>query len=342
MLKTARFFSDEQLSTARQQTDPIADAVVAELVAQNGKEGLRAFTKFLADFDSFTIDGQPAFVQAFFNENAILPTWADRALMTKGAAFFRQNRTTIALVLGCYSLPYCYAGADGAQVLWLTERIRKDTFKRLEETGLFVFGVMQNGDWENGKNTVRILKVRLMHAAARYFTYSSGQWNDNWGRAINQEDMAGTNLAFSYIVVDGLRKLGVTSTDADEEAYLHYWCVVGFVLGVQECFLPHNLREAYRLGRAIADRSFRPSEAGQGLAAALRQVLEQNMPSPALQNVATGQMRFLLGDDIADLLALPKVSIEKRLIKATAVLPFFQKLINQAEPPSAALRKYWR
>ena len=341
-MKVTRFFSDEQLSNARQQTDPAADALVADMVARDGKLVLREFTKFLADFEGFDLEPQPEYVRRFFEQYAPLPNWADRAMMAKGAEFFRQNRTSIALILGCYSLPYCYAGADGAQVLWLTERIRKDTFKRLEETGIFVFGVMQNADWENGKNAIRILKVRLMHAAARWFTANSGQWDDAWGRPINQEDMAGTNLAFSYIVIDGLRKLGSTNTDADEEAYLHYWCVVGCLLGVDPCFLPHNLRQAYRLGRSIADRSFRPSVAGQGLAAALRQVLEQNSPSGALQNVATGQMRFLLGDEIADLLALPKVSIEKRLIKATTMLPFFQKLINQVEPPSPVLRKYWR
>ena len=56
-------------------------------------------------------------------------------------AFFKKHAQQIGLTLGFFSLPYSYLGANGAQVLWLTERIKNDTTRRLQETGEWVFAV---------------------------------------------------------------------------------------------------------------------------------------------------------------------------------------------------------
>lgn len=340
--KQTRIFNNDLLASYRQMGDPAADAVVEALALQGGRAALGGFMRYLADNQTLHTVGQEPIVQAFFEQNSHFPAWLNRPLMDAGLAFFWKNPQSIALVLGCYSLPYCYAAADGAQVLWLSQRIKDDTFKRLEETGDFLFGIMQERDWDNGKNFVKILKIRLMHAVIRYFTLHSGQWNEAWGCPVNQEDMAGTNGAFSYIVVRGLRKSGIKTTEAGEEAYLYLWNVIGTILGVADELLPQNLREAYHLDRAIAKRQFRPSEAGKGLTLALLKTLQKQLPSTSLENLPAAQMRFLLGDSIADLLGLPQVAFEKRLIEATA-LPIFPRVSFQnAAPSSSPLAKYLR
>jgi hypothetical protein len=84
--------------------------------------------------------------------------------------------------------------------------------KRLEETGNFVFGVLNPKQWKSSEAGIpiamlRILKVRLMHASIRFFTLYHQTWDTKaLGLPVNQEDMAGTNLAFSYIVIVGMRK----------------------------------------------------------------------------------------------------------------------------------------
>lgn len=340
--KQTRVFNDALLNSYRQMGDPAADAAVAAVATLGGHAALGGLMRYLADSQNLSFAEQPAAIQAFFEQNNHLPAWANRQQMAEGLKFFWQNPQPIALTLGCYSLPYCYAAADGAQVLWLSQRIKDDTFKRLEETGEFLFGVMQERGWENGKNIIKVLKIRLMHAVIRYFTLHAGQWNNAWGHPINQEDMAGTNGAFSYIVIRGLRKSGISTTEAGEEAYLYLWNVIGTILGVAEELLPQNLREAYHLDRAIAKRQFKPSEAGRGLTLALLKTLQKQLPNPNLENLPTAQMRFLLGDPIADLLGLPQVAFEKRLIEATT-LPIFPKTIFQnAAPSPSALQKYLR
>jgi hypothetical protein len=337
-----RVFDDALLTPYRQIGDEAADAVVLQIASQRGREGLAELMRYLGDIQTVSFDTQLPEVQIFFREQGHLPAFANLSQMEKAMAFFWKHDQKIALLLGCYSLPYCYAAADGAQVLWLSERIKNDTYKRLEETGEFVFGIMQERDWRNGRNIIKILKIRLMHAVIRYFTRHSPKWDTFWGLPINQEDMAGTNLAFSYIVIRGLRKLGVATNETDEEAYLHFWYIVGSLLGVAPLLLPKNLREAFHLDRAIFNRQFKPSTAGVELTKSLTKILQQQAPDSALRNFPVAQMRFLLGNTVADLLAIPQVPFEESIIKLTTQIPLFTKLFRSSKISSPVLEKYKR
>lgn len=328
LIKTARTFPDQLLTHFRQQGDPPADAVIANVAHEQGRDGISTLMRWLADPNDTDLTRQPRIVQQFFAEYAHLPAWADSLRMARGMALFSQYNRQISLILGCYSLPYCYLGANGAQVLWLTERIKNDTARRLQETGEWVFGVNNPAEWKTGKAITRTLKVRLIHAGARWFTLQSGRWNESWGYPINQEDMAATSLAFSYIVLLGLRRLGVGTSEEQEEDYLHHINVVGYLNGVAERLIPQNLREAYRLERSIFRRQFAPSEAGAGLTRALLNAIaalvghESGMPETS-RNLAAAQMRFFLGDPYADALAIPAVPVEKQTTRLLNRLPIF-------------------
>jgi len=327
LVKAGRTFSDALLSQYRQVGDPAADAVIDRLAAEGGREALGELMRWLGDTRRHLAHSPelPPVVQGFFMRHNQLPAWANIRQMEQGMRFFQQHTSAIALTLGCYSLPYCYAGADGARVLWLSERIHRDTRKRLEETGEWIFTVTKKSAWESGEAVERTLRVRLMHAAIRYFTLHSGQWDMAWGYPVNQEDMCGTSGAFSYIVIRGLRKAGIPATEAEEEAYLHLINVVGSLMGVADELLPRNLREAFHLDRAIAQRQFRPSEPGQGLTRSLLAALEEAAPAP-LRNLPAAQMRFFLGDELADDLGIPAVPLEKRLVGLASALPVFRFL----------------
>ena len=154
-----------------------------------------------------------------------------------------------------------------------------------------------------------------------------------WGYPVNQEDMAATNLAFSYVVLLGLRKLGVRASDQEEENFLHHINVVGYLNGVNEDLIAQNLRQAYTLAHAIEQRQLAPSEAGAGLTHALlngitSQIVQQSTDPTAtrpeaIRNLVAGAMRFFLGDHYADWLSIPKASVEKRLTGIINRLPIF-------------------
>ncbi|MDZ7898112.1 MAG: oxygenase MpaB family protein [Arcicella sp.] len=310
-IKLTRQFSNEMMDKFRQMGDPKADEVIDELFKTEGITSVREMFKWLNTSESTSSFGV---INDFIGQNQSLPDFANKKLMQQGTQFFAKNQNAIGIMLACYSLPYCYAGADGAKVLAMSQRIQTDTLKRLEETGEFLQIVTKEENWHNGEAVCKILKVRLMHAAIRFFTEHHGKWDLAWGKPVNQEDMAGTNGAFSYIVIRGMRKAGDAPSDADAEAYLHLWNVISVIMGVDKALIPDNLREAFTMDKAIAKRQFKPSEEGKALTKALLETIEKFIENPLLKTFPAAQMRFLMGDSVADILGIPQVSFEKKLI----------------------------
>ncbi len=339
---TGRSFSADFLEPYRHRGDPAADQVVDEVAAQGGHATVGPLMRFLTDYESFELEGQSSAVQKFMRSRANFSENIDKKKFKEGLGFFWKHYQLVSLLLGTYSLPYCYAGANGAQVLWISERIKNNTFQRLEETGAFVFGIMQERDWQNGLNFQRIAKIRLLHAAIRWFTLNSGKWNTAWGHPVCQEDMAATNLSFSFIIIKGLRKLNIAVSKREEDAYLYLWNLVGELLGLVPELLPQNMLESYRLLKEIENRQFEPSEAGRGLTKALLKTIEKQIPSPTLQNLPAAQMRFFLGEKIADILDVPGVDWEEGFVKLALQTPVFSKLMSLQKPASPVLEKYWR
>ena len=341
LIKPTRTFTEAQLTAARLMGDPPADAVIATVVAQTGREGMGALMAWLADPKAADLTAQPNDVQQFFAEYARLPSWANPDRMRRGMAFFQKHAAAIGLTLGTFSLPYTYLGANGVQLLWLTERIRTDTARRLQETGEWVFAVTDPKSWVSPANgTSRgvsyTLKIRLIHAAARWFGLHTGRWDMAWGMPVCQEDMVGTIGSFSYIVLRGLRKMGITMTEQEEEDYLHHLNVVGYINGVDDALLPQNLREAFHLDKLISGRQFRPSDAGVGLTKALLDAIGQQAGSESARNLAAAQMRFFLGTNHANALGIPNVPAETRLVSVVSRLIVFPTLTSLPVPRPAA------
>jgi len=89
-----------------------------------------------------------------------------------------------------------------------------------------------------------------MHAAVRHqLRHDATAKSDNlfFGVPINQENLAGTLLTFSYLAIDGLRKLGANISSEAAEAYFAEWCGVGKILCVLPEMIPDNLEEASSL-----------------------------------------------------------------------------------------------
>jgi hypothetical protein len=325
-MKTAvlptRAFPDALLERFRQQTDPPADAVIQAVANAGGHAAVGGLMAWLGKPTEQNPDGLPEPVQRFFAEYAHLPTFADREKMRRGLLFFKKREGPIGLMLGFLSLPYTYLGADGTRVLMRSGRMLGDTRRRLEETGDFLFGLMNERAWQTGDAFFRCLKVRLIHAAVRWYTLQAGPWEPAWGAPVNQEDMAATNLTFSWVVIRGLRRANLPPTDAEAEDFLHLWNVIGFLNGVAEPLLPQNLREAFLLDKAITARQFRPSPEGRALTKALLKTIEDLIPSLTIKALPAAQMRFLLGDEYADWLGIPAVPVEKRLVRLVPIQLF--------------------
>ncbi len=323
----------------RLEGDKIADEVIAKTQELNKWEDLRKVITIQWGDNQSLPDNLPDFIQNYFTENAVLPSHADSQKIAKGQEFFQKNAEDCLSLLGTMSLPYCYAAADGAQVLYFSERMRNDAQKRLLETARFVFEVNQTGSLkEGGLAFTTILKVRLLHATIRFHVKNNKDWNMKWGLPINQEDLMGTNIAFSFIVLRGLRKLGKKFTQQEAADYLHLWYVVGQLLGIDKKILPQTMKEAIFLDQNTAMRHFRPSHEGNVLTAVLLSHFEDILPSIVPMSYIHSYMRFLMGDKVCDILGVPAANWTKYLVQT---MPLIQTLKASFGKSPHAVRSYW-
>lgn len=324
-MKPATNHSFEFLAAMRQQGDNVADSLIAEVFADDTQK-----SSFKTLLDSINLNSDLQKVGDFyaikeaFVISTQLPVWADEKLMTKGATFFAVYASAIMNLLGLLSLPYCYAAADGARVLDLSERIKNTPEHRLNETADFVWDVMApNAFKPDGKGFASILKVRLLHAAIRFYTLKSSKWHLDWGLPVNQEDMCGTNLSFSLLVIRGLRKFGLTINYEEQQAFMHLWNVIGFLLGLDERLLPETGKEALQLEEAIRLRNFKTSEHGISLTRSLTKyfaTVDANFQEKETMQL----MRYLMGNEVADLLDLPPQSAAISTVRLLKLITNFQ------------------
>jgi len=304
-----------ELSKCRDLGDKAADEIIGQIVEQNGIASLRQLMSFLSDFQNLNFENQDPIIQLFLSANCSLPVFYDKKKLIRATDFYQENQQNIGLILGLYSLPYCYLGADGAKVLYMSERIKNNTYKRLTETGSFLKAVMNYDNWKSNRIFAICLKVRLLHASIRYFTLHSKKWDLAWGYPINQEDMLGTNLAFSLVVLRGLEKLGYSIDKTYEDAYINIWNVIGFLLGVKQEIMPKNYVEALKIDKQIADRQFRQSVEGQELTASLMQVIRSFAPNDITADLLQSQSRMLLGEKYAQMLGIAETNFPNALLK---------------------------
>ncbi len=146
-------YNDAFLTQMRQQMDPLADQAVAAMYQHPSGGHFRETIATLTTND-YTIPADlPDEVTHFLEQSRMLPSWADERLLRRGHNFFARHTPDLLMMLGLLSLPYDYAAADGAQVLYLSERLRNDPGKRLAETGQYV---LERGQqrclWPEGKS----------------------------------------------------------------------------------------------------------------------------------------------------------------------------------------------
>lgn len=295
-------WSDDFLDSLRGHGDPPADAVVSDLFQGTG-DATTAFRALAVERNEAT---DAAFAD-FLGQKVPVPGWVQPALVAAGQERFARWGSHVFTALYAAALPSAYACWRGVHVLGLTARLETDTKRRLNETAQFHLDVMEPGGLEPGAHGYfDVRHVRLMHAAVRWLIENDPRvtWDPSWGTPINQEDLLETLLTFTEIVFEVFDRTGVAYTEDDADAYLHVWSLIGFHLGIRPELLPLTRAQTSVLMPIVRRRQFGPSAAGRELMAAL---LEQGtrLAPPGLRGLPASTVRYYVGDDTADLLAVP-------------------------------------
>ncbi|MGO8767295.1 oxygenase MpaB family protein [Mycobacterium sp.] len=322
-------WTDALLDRMREVGDPVADAPVAAVFERGGVEAVNAIMRTLVRTDQPVPEELPEELRAYLAEALPLPEWADMGKIKRGQQLFETWGVLIFLCLFCASLPGSYAAAKGVKVVYMTARLDTDARRRVIETGQFLMDVLTVGGLDDhGKGRRTIQRVRLMHAAVRHLIkarneLTPGKWHPDWGTPINQEDLAGTVLDFSYVIADPLRRLGVRVPAKDVDAYLHLWNVIGHLMGVRDELLVRGVDDATALVDAIKRRNFAASPEGQELTRALMDLMDELTPLHRFDDTIPPMIRHLIGNETADLLCVPKSDLSDDLGRLAVVSKWF-------------------
>ncbi len=333
-------WSRTSLIALRAFADPEADRVVTEVFARGDQRALGQVMAALVRSDDPIPQGLPPRAEAYFTQTQALPAWADPQQLAIAHALFEQHGWAVALGLFTSSLPQAYCAAKGARVLLQTQGMTRNVRRRVLETAQFVFDVMTPGGLDPAGRGIRAAqKVRLMHSTIRHLILIDGAWDSaSWGVPINQEDLAGTLMTFSVVILDAFAAVGIALTAAQQTAYLHLWNVVGHFLGVAQPLLPRSVDDGQALMAAIREDQWQGSVAGQQLAQALVLTMDDYLPH-VVADLPVALVRKVAGDRVCDLLALPRNDWTALVVReAGAVDAMLGKFAHKNSPGDAFLR----
>ena len=305
-------WTDSFLDRYKQFGDHEGDEMMTKLEVQDCLDSVNDALQALTVNDQALPSDLPEDLKIFFDQTASLPAWADSNKIALAQQFFTTHGPVFGVVLLCGSLPVLYAGGlGGAQVLAATGQLTNHYERRAGETLRFILDLMEPGGLaSNGKGVRTAQKVRLMHAAIRYYAKKSPEaWpaKPEWGAPINQVELVGTLLAFSTKALEGLEKMGVSVTETETEAYFHTWKVVGHLLGIQPEIIPETVQSSKVLWDRIAATNFIRTDAGLTLAKAHVAFLKKVIPGELFDGIALSLMRYLMGRKLVEeVLGLPK------------------------------------
>jgi hypothetical protein len=332
----------------RMKGDPPADDVIAALARAGETAAVAKLMETLVRNEQVPPDALPAIVRDFLASSEKAMQAVDAARVRSGEELFERFGCEMLMTLGFYALPEAYAAANGVQVLHRSAYLAKRPMQRVWETTQFLVDVMTAGGLAPGGMGLRTAqKVRLMHAAVRHLVRARDA--EPWDAAalgvpINQEDLAATLMTFSYVVLEGLGRLGIDVPANQKSAFLYAWQTIGAVMGVDARLIPADLDEAWSLTNTIAARQIRGSKEGKQLTAALVEGLEGLLPL-GLKGFIPGGMRFFLeqdtitGRDVAALLDIPHADWVTRFMTFGAKLPHpLEDLANEDAVVSAVMR----
>jgi hypothetical protein len=308
------------LDEMRQAGDPLADEVVAALFESGGTYSVWAVMKTLVENDQPAPEQLPAQLKDYLETTSHIPP-VDLAAVEGGQRLFQRCGPEILLVLACYSLPASYAARKGVQVLYRTGYLNNRANHRLFETTQMVMDVLVPGGLDaSGRGLRTAQKIRLMHAAIRRLitTDPENPWVEEFGVPINQEDLAGTFMVFTQLIVDGLHRLGINTSTEEEQGYLETWKVIGRIIGIQEALIPDNMADAKVLCDLIQSRQLQACPEGKAMNDALLQMMESKQPPGPWRSWPAALMRFFLPPEVADGFAISKHPLEERILQSAA------------------------
>lgn len=247
--------------------DPLMDEVVAWMSATGRTQGKALFDRAL-EHGIASVPDAPAPLRALFEEVESTPDWVDEEQLHRATRILRAGGADGMYVARDVSLHGGYLFAGFNQTLLRTGALEKGSNQRYAETTQWALdATVPDGLRPGGPGFTSTLRVRLIHSFIRKHVSAMPDWDaDAWGLPINQTDMAATIHGSFIVPVTAAMGLGMFNSPRDLESVAHLTRYLGWLIGVDEEFLPRSFREAVRIQYLTLSALATPDETTRKLA----------------------------------------------------------------------------
>ncbi len=234
----------ERLTVGDEPMDRLVEWMSAAGMEQTRPLFDRALTEGIAN-----VPDAPDPLREFFIQIETMPDWVDPDKLRKGARALRRGGADGMYIARDVSLLGGYQFSGFNKTLVRTGALEKGSNKRFAETMQWAMDVISEGGLDPiGIGYRSTIRVRLIHAFVRRHVAAMPDWRgDEWGVPVNQTDMAATLVGAIIAPPAGAIGMGILLTPAELDGIAHLTRYVGWLIGVQDEWLPHTFRDGVRI-----------------------------------------------------------------------------------------------
>ncbi|WP_280432686.1 oxygenase MpaB family protein [Nocardia brasiliensis] len=299
--------------------DSEADPVVAALLERNEvarvNELLRTWTRNGQPLPA----GLPTELRDFMEYARRLPQWTDPGKLGTAVEFNKKRGLYLGVLYGLASGMMSTVIPKEARAVYYSKG-GHDLKDRISKTAKLGYDIgTANAYAPDGEMIVTCVKTRLVHAAVRHLLPQSPHWVHAAEEdiPISQNDLMVTWHSLPTTVMKHLRAWQVPIPAHESDAFLHSWQVCAHMLGVRDEYIPNSWAEANSQAAQVLDPVIAATPEGAALADRLLR-LGVNLDLAILSKPVLGAFtRFLLGDKIADGLAIPREPVWDPLLRVS-------------------------
>lgn len=254
----------ERLTVGDEPMDRLLDWMTATGLSQTRPLFDRALAGGIA-----SLPDAPQELRDFFSTVESTPPWVDPDLLRRGQRAMRRGGADGMYIARDVSLLGGYQFSGFNKTLLRTGALEKGSNKRFAETMQWAMDVIAEGGLEPlGVGYRSTIRVRLIHAFVRRHVGAMPDWRpDEWGVPVNQTDMAATLIGALIAPPAASLGMGILTAPEDLDAVAHLTRYVGWLIGVEDEWLPHSFRDGIRVLYHTLTALSAPDESTRQLAA---------------------------------------------------------------------------
>ncbi len=229
--------------------DPLADAAIAAC-HDAPADTQQAWLQRGIEQGPAAIHDAPAALRDLVAEAEIVPTWFDAAGTRAGCRAFHGNSE---MFVGAFVGAVLIEGFSTliSRSFAITGRLTDQGVRRLKQNNRHLSEIFLPGGLErHGEGFALSVRIRLVHARLRFMLARSAEWEASaWGTPLSAAHLGFATAAFSGLLLDRARRLGVQLTAAERESFMLVWRYSGHLMGVPPALQCATETEALQLHR---------------------------------------------------------------------------------------------